>query len=69
MSTPLRQLSAAAAALGLLFWCLPGQSVAAEEGTITAFAVWQGEGRGTATGPKELTFVGALAGPGYLETE
>jgi hypothetical protein len=42
---------------------------AGEDATIKAFAAWQGNGQLFATGPKELTFVGALSGTVYVETE
>jgi hypothetical protein len=43
--------------------------LAAEEATIKAFASWQGSGQVFETGVDELTFVGALSGTVYVETE
>src|SRR5690606_8533315 len=42
---------------------------AAEEATIKAFSVWQGQGTVSQTGPNEATFVGAISGTVYVETE
>jgi hypothetical protein len=42
---------------------------AAEQATIKAFASWQGSGQVFETGLDELTFVGALSGTVYVETE
>jgi hypothetical protein len=44
-------------------------AAAAEEGTVTAFSAWQAQGRTFQTGAKQATFVGALGGPLYVETE
>ena len=44
-------------------------ALAAEEATIKAFASWQGSGQVFETGLDELTFVGALSGTVYVETE
>jgi hypothetical protein len=44
-------------------------AVAAEDATIKAFAAWQGNGQLFETGLTELTFVGALSGTVYVETE
>jgi hypothetical protein len=40
-----------------------------EEATITAFSVWQAQGQAIRTGVDQATFIGALAGPLYVETE
>ena len=56
-------LSAVMLILGLV------QTAAAEEATIKAFAVWQGQGQATQTGLNEATFVGILAGTVYVDTE
>lgn len=53
----------------LLAVAMPGGAGASEEATITAFAAWQGEGRLLETGPDQATFVGALAGTLYVETD
>ena len=42
---------------------------AAEEGSVKAFSAWQGQGHLFETGLAELTFVGALAGTMYIDTE
>ncbi len=42
---------------------------AAEEATIKAFSAWQGQGQLFETGPTERTFVGALTGTMYIDTE
>jgi len=44
-------------------------SQAAEEATVTAFSVWQGGGQLFDTGPDQATFVGAIGGTLYIETE
>jgi hypothetical protein len=53
----------------LLALGLAGPVAAGEEASVTAFAVWQGQGQTTQTGPNEATFVGVLAGTVYVETE
>src|SRR4029450_1189345 len=58
----------ACAALGIVV-ALLCPALAGEDATIKAFAAWQGSGQLFATGPKELTFVGALSGTVYVETE
>ncbi len=44
-------------------------SQAAEEAAVTAFSVWQGGGQLYDTGPDQATFVGAIGGTLYIETE
>jgi hypothetical protein len=57
-------LAMALFAVGLL------QSAAAgEEATVKVFVAWQGQGHTFQSGPKQATFVGALAGPLYTDTE
>jgi hypothetical protein len=46
---------------------LPGH--AAEQGTIKAFAAWRGDGQAVQTGVDEATFIGAISGTVYVETE
>jgi hypothetical protein len=41
----------------------------AEEGTIKAFAAWQGDGQTLQTGTNEATFIGIIAGTVYVETD
>jgi len=67
-SLPVQPIIRALAALGIVvaFHC---PALAGEDATIKAFAAWQGSGQLFATGPKELTFVGALSGTIYVETE
>jgi len=48
---------------------LPGGALAGEEQTITAFVPWVGQGASFQTGPKDLTFVGSLVGPVYVESD
>jgi hypothetical protein len=53
-----------------MLWTASGSpATAEEEATIKAFSVWQGRGSLFETGLQELTFVGALSGPIYIETE
>lgn len=47
----------------------PLSARAAEEATITAFSTWQGGGELFETGPQQATFVGALGGTVYVETD
>jgi hypothetical protein len=42
---------------------------AAEEGTLKAFAAWQGDGQMLQTGVKEATFIGTIVGTVYVETD
>lgn len=61
---PIAGLAALALSLGAT------QSVnAAEEATVKAFSAWEGQGHLFETGVAELTFVGALAGTMYIDTE
>jgi hypothetical protein len=48
---------------------LCGPVFAADEATVEAFATWEGRGQLFETGPKEMTFVGALSGVLYVKTE
>jgi len=59
---------AALGALGIIVAPLHPAS-AAEDTTVKAFAAWQGGGQLFPTAPKEVTFVGALSGTVYVETE
>lgn len=47
----------------------PSRALAGEDATIKAFAAWEGDGQLFETGPTELTFVGALSGTVYVETD
>jgi hypothetical protein len=47
----------------------PHTAGAGEEQTISAFATWIGQGGTFQTGTKDLTFVGSLVGPVYVETD
>jgi hypothetical protein len=58
----------ALAGLGIVL-ALLCPAMAGEDATVKAFAAWQGSGQLFATGAKELTFVGALSGTVYVETE
>jgi hypothetical protein len=58
----------ALAGLGIVL-ALLCPALAGEDATVKAFAAWQGSGQLFATGTKELTFVGALSGTVYVETE
>jgi hypothetical protein len=42
---------------------------AAEEGTLKAFAAWQGDGQTVQTGTNEATFVGTITGTVYVDTD
>jgi hypothetical protein len=42
---------------------------AAEEGTLKAFAAWQGDGQTVQTGTNEATFIGTITGTVYVETD
>jgi hypothetical protein len=44
-------------------------AAAAEEATVKVFVAWRGLGNTFQSGPKQATFVGALAGPVYTDTE
>jgi hypothetical protein len=60
----------AGAAATLIVAAGPSRPAAAgEEATITAFASWHGEGSTIQTGAEQATFVGALTGRIYVETE
>ena len=54
-------------ALAALAFCGPAQ--AGEEGTIKTFAAWRGLGVTMQTGAQQATFVGALVGQMYVDTE
>src|SRR5262249_17606313 len=56
------------AALGIIVGVLLPAS-ASEDTTVKAFAAWQGSGQLYPTAAKEMTFVGALSGTVYVETE
>ena len=60
--------STAMAALALLIGAA-SPVAAAEEATIRAFAAWQGAGNLFETGASEVTFVGALTGTMYIDTD
>jgi hypothetical protein len=47
----------------------PRAAASGEEESITAFATWVGQGGTFRTGTKDLTFVGSLIGPVYVETD
>jgi len=63
MRSTIRAALLAASALAAL------PASAAEEHTIKAFSSWTGQGQIFQTGPEQATFVGALAGPVFVETE
>jgi hypothetical protein len=48
---------------------LPIGASAGEEQTITAFVPWVGQGATFQTGAKDLTFIGSLVGPVYVESD
>ncbi|MFO0997234.1 MAG: hypothetical protein U1F33_11180 [Alphaproteobacteria bacterium] len=48
---------------------LSGNALAAEEATIRAFSAWDGQGRTIQTGENEATFIGAISGRLYVETD
>jgi hypothetical protein len=49
--------------------CLARPAHPAEEGTLKAFAAWQGDGQTLQTGSNEATFIGTIAGTIYVETD
>ena len=61
------------AALTLAMVCgvalLAAPAHAQEEGTLKAFAAWQGRGQIFETGPDRATFVGSFSGMIFVETE
>jgi hypothetical protein len=61
------RIAAAAALLGAVGFGLP--AAAAEEGTIKAFATWEGRGDFIQTAPSQQTFTGALVGMVYVLTD
>ena len=69
--TPTIMTSIKVAALAVLLGAigLIDRAVAAEDATITAFSAWQGQGEMFKTGAEEATFLGALGGTVYVETE
>jgi hypothetical protein len=54
-------------ASGMALVSLPAR--AQEEGTLKAFAAWQGRGQIFETGPDRATFVGSFSGMIFVETE
>ena len=46
-----------------------GAAMAGEEGTVKAFAAWHAQGIMVQTGEKQATFVGALVGRMYVDTD
>lgn len=56
-------------AIMLVVFALAGPAVAGEEAMIDAFATWVGQGNTFQTGAKDSTFVGALVGRLYTETD
>jgi len=63
------RLARGAAMAFLLVTGLAGFAAAAEDATIKAFSVWQGQGHVFETGEKQATFVGAFVGTVYVETD
>ena len=58
------------AILGLAFFYAFGAlALAGEKQTINAFSVWSGHGTVYTTGVNSATFVGAIAGPLFVETD
>lgn len=56
--------------IAVAFACAaPRPAGAAEEATIKAFVAWQGAGQTLQTGIDEATFIGAISGTVYVETE
>src|SRR5258707_332842 len=68
MKLPMTTLGRAVAALTMLTG-LSCTALAEEEATVGAMAVWRGEGMTYQTGLKSYTFVGALIGNMYADTE
>ena len=58
-----------ALAMALLAAGLSGPAAAGEEATVQVFAPWRGQGSTIKTGEQQATFVGALSGVMYVQTE
>lgn len=58
-----------ALAMVLLAVGLLRPAAAAEEATVKMFAAWRGQGNTFQTAPKQATFVGAIVGQVYTDTE
>jgi hypothetical protein len=56
-------------ALAAAIAAAPSIASAAEEATVKAFVAWEGAGNTTQTGVDEATFIGAIAGTVYVETD
>ncbi|HUL08033.1 MAG TPA: hypothetical protein VLV76_17055 [Candidatus Acidoferrum sp.] len=69
MAGCVRRLLSFGGAAALAAAILTPPAPAAEEGTLKAFAAWQGEGQTLQTGVKEATFIGTIAGTVYVETD
>ncbi len=67
-NSAVRMILRTVAAFGIAGGAIP-PALAGEDATVKAFAAWQGGGQLIETGPKETTFVGALTGTVYAETE
>lgn len=64
-----QQLLSIALACVFAAWIPAPPGHAAEQGTIKAFAAWRGDGQAIQTGVNEATFIGAISGTVYVETE
>jgi hypothetical protein len=63
------RLIAATLAMAFTAGLAPGSTRAAEQQAITAFSAWKGEGVVYDTGPTAGTFVGAISGTLYVQTD
>jgi len=69
MTRHIRRFIAIGLAAMLAAAALARPAQATEEGTIKAFAAWQGDGQTLQTGTNETTFIGTIAGTVYVETD
>jgi hypothetical protein len=69
MMERIRQLISIGAMAVLAVAMMPSLAAGAEEGTIKAFAAWQGDGQAIQTGPNEATFIGIISGSVYVDTD
>lgn len=63
------RLARAMRAMPVALLLAAGSASAAEEQTINAFSVWNGEGSVYQSGPRSGTFVGSISGTLFVQTE
>jgi len=69
MKRSVRKLGLGVLALAILGAGVSWSAAAGEDAMVKVFVSWQGVGNTFQTGAKQATFVGALMGPVYTETE